>query len=128
MKRKRSKPPAAPQEGLPNPMARVSIIEGPPNADKLEQWAKEDPAGVSKLVVKQSVRLLEAKRAAQNRAAAIAPLNEETKQDAKERRGKIREVARELRRSSRKRIQEELSKRGTSVSIKTISRALNPKK
>jgi hypothetical protein len=128
MKRRPSTPQPEPQEGLPNATAIVSITEVPPDADKLKEWAKEDPGGVSKLVIKQSVRLLEAKRAAEKRAAVIAPLNEETKQDAKERRGKIREVARELGRPTRKRLQSELLKRGLSVSIKTISRARNPKK
>jgi hypothetical protein len=136
MKRKSSKPPAAtikPQEGLKSPTARVSIREVAPTPDQIEKWIKGDPARLSGFVrqsVKQSARLIEAKplfRAAEKRAAAVGPRNELAKQDAKARRQKIREVARELRRTTRKRLQTELSKRGLFVSIKTISRALNPK-
>lgn len=128
MKRKSSEPPE-PQEGLPNPLAKVSITERAPDPAQIDEWI-EDPAHRSKFVrasVKHIERLLTLERAAEKRTAAIAPQNELRKQQAKDQREKIREVARELRRTTRKRLQNELSKRGISVSLKTISRALNPK-
>jgi DNA-binding PucR family transcriptional regulator len=121
-------------EGLEHPTAEVEITEVAPNADQIEQLIKDEPArlpGFVRQSLKQSARLIEAKplfRAAEKRAAAVGPRNEQTKQNAKADYQKIREVARELRRPRRKQLQAELSKRGLSVSIKTISRALNPKK
>jgi hypothetical protein len=71
----------------PGPItARVEIIEVAPDPDKIEQWAKEDPAAVSKIVVKQSVRLIEAKQSAESRKRTIEKhLNETNRQDARRR-------------------------------------------
>ena len=102
-----------------------SIATGEPVPPKVLENVRHMTGGAAASTLLESASLF---RAAKKRAAAIGPRNEKTQQDAKDRHQKIREVARELERTTRRRLQKELSKRGLSVSIKQISRALSPKK
>jgi hypothetical protein len=92
MKRKHSKPPAAPQEGLPNPTARVSITEVAPNADQLLEQLRKDPAqipGTVRQLIKHAARLIEVapliqkgKKRAETEAKTLGKAREDSKRDA----------------------------------------------
>jgi len=105
-------------------LANVLIVEvdsktgsSETGADKVVKRIKEDLARAQPLI-----------RAAQKRNEAIRPRNEETSLNAKARHQKIREMKQKLGRATRKEIQRKLLMLGYHVSIKQISRALNPKK
>jgi hypothetical protein len=74
MKRKHSKPPAASQERVENPLARVSFTEVAPDADRIVQELIKDPAqipGTVQLLIKYIRRALKRAEASRREAKKV---------------------------------------------------------
>jgi hypothetical protein len=144
MKRKHSKPPAAPQ-GAPSPLATVRITEKAPDADQLLPHLIKDPALLSRFVqasVKHIARRLEdtpliqkAKKRAEIEKHTIVEANQKRQREAAGKYEKIRKFARQiidddpkLQRARTNRLAIKIHKQRPEWSERTIRRALAPKK
>jgi hypothetical protein len=148
MKRKHSKPPAVPQEGVPNPLARITIREIAPDPDQIEEWIKDDPAYPARLSrfvqasVKHIARRLEdapliqkGKKRAEVEKHTIVEANQKRQRKAAVKYEKIRKFAGEiidadpkLQRASANRLAIKIHKQRPEWPERTIRRALAPKK
>jgi hypothetical protein len=135
MKRKHSKPPAAPQEGVPNPLARVTITEVVPDAAEVLPHLRKDPALLSRFV-EASIKFMRKdlkRREAEKRGARATNLKKQHRAAADYQ--EYREIAERLLAKDPRlrnlsqwgwanRIAKELLRQNRSVDARTIWKAL----
>jgi hypothetical protein len=143
MKRKSSKPPAAPQEGLKSPTARVSITQIVPDPDETVQLLIKGPArlpGFVRQSIKFNARLVEAAPLIQKglkhteaEAKGLKAENQKRRREAAVKYETIRKFAEQviaadpkLQRANANRLAIKIHKQRPDWSERTIRRALDP--